>query len=124
MDWVCGLEEMVNPKGQSNLEKPGIQKNVSLGLIVTHQVLESVPTDLLALTMTNPGKTLLQRYVHSKFFQSCLTLCNPMDCSLPGSSVYEILQARVLEGVAMPSSRGSSSCRDWACVFYVSCTGK
>ena len=37
---------------------------------------------------------------------SCLTLCDPMDCSPPGSSVHGILQARVLEGVAMPSSRG------------------
>ena len=37
--------------------------------------------------------------------QSCLTLCNPMDCSLPGSSVRGILQARMLEWVAMPSSR-------------------
>ena len=43
--------------------------------------------------------------VHAKLLQSCLTLCDPMDCSLPGSSVHGILQARVLEGVAMPSSR-------------------
>ena len=34
--------------------------------------------------------------------QSCLALCNPMNCSLPGSSVYEILQARIVEWVAMP----------------------
>ena len=40
--------------------------------------------------------------------QSCLTLCYHMDCSLPGSSVPEILQARTLEWVAMPSSRGLS----------------
>ena len=39
--------------------------------------------------------------------QSCPTLCNSMDCSPPGSSVHEILQARILEGVAIPSSRGS-----------------
>ena len=38
---------------------------------------------------------------------SCLTLCDPMDCSLPGSSVRGISQARVLGWVAMPSSRGS-----------------
>ena len=44
--------------------------------------------------------------------QSCPTLCNPMDCSLPGSSVHRILQARILEWVAMPSSRGSSQPRD------------
>ena len=46
--------------------------------------------------------------VHAKLLQSCLTLCNPMDCSLPGSSVHGILQARILEWVAMASSRGSS----------------
>ena len=40
--------------------------------------------------------------------QSSLILCNPMDCSLPGSSVYGILQARILEWVAISSSRGSS----------------
>ena len=38
--------------------------------------------------------------------QSCPTLCDPMNCSLPGSSVHSILQARLLEWVAMPSSRG------------------
>ena len=44
----------------------------------------------------------------AKRHQSCLTLCNPADHSLPGSSVHGILQARILEWVAMPSSRGSS----------------
>ena len=40
--------------------------------------------------------------------QSCLTLCDPMDCSLPGFSVYGISQARILEWVAISSFRGSS----------------
>ena len=44
--------------------------------------------------------------------QSCLTLCDSMDCSLPGSSVHGILQARILEWVAMPFSRGSSQPKD------------
>ena len=44
--------------------------------------------------------------------QSCLTLCDPIDCSPPGSSVHGVLQARRLERVAMPSSRGSSWPRD------------
>ena len=52
---------------------------------------------------------------------SYLSLCNPMDCSSPGSSVHEILQARILEWVAMPSSRESSWPRDW---IRVSCTGR
>ena len=40
--------------------------------------------------------------------QSCLTVCDPMDCSLPGSSVLIILQARILEWVAILSFKGSS----------------
>ena len=43
-----------------------------------------------------------------KLLQLSLTLCDPMDCNLPGSSVYGILQVRVLEWVAVSSSRGSS----------------
>ena len=58
-------------------------------------------------------------YAHS--LQSCLIPCDPIDCSLPGSSVHGILQARVLEWVAMPSSRGSSRPRDWTWVSCVSC---
>ena len=50
--------------------------------------------------------------VHAKVLQSCLTLCNPMDYSPPDSSVHGILQARILEWVAIPFSRGSSECRD------------
>ena len=44
----------------------------------------------------------------AKSLQSGPTLCDPMDCSLPGSSVHGILQARILEWVALPFSRGSS----------------
>ena len=44
--------------------------------------------------------------------QSCPTLCNPMDCTLPGFFVHGILQARILEWVAIPFSRGSSQPKD------------
>ena len=47
-----------------------------------------------------------------KISQSCLTLCDPMDCSQPGSSVHGILQAIILEWVATPSSRASSQSTD------------
>ena len=43
--------------------------------------------------------------------QSCLSLCNPMDCNPPGSSVHRIFQARILEQVVMPYSRGASQAR-------------
>ena len=52
------------------------------------------------------------------FSHLVMTLCDPMDCSLPGSSVHGILQARILEWVAIPFSRGSSGPRDWT---WVSC---
>ena len=50
--------------------------------------------------------------------QSCPTLCNPMECNLPDSSVHGILQARILEWVAIPFSMGSSWPRDRT---WVSC---
>ena len=50
--------------------------------------------------------------MHVKSLQSFSTLCDPMGSSPPGSSVHGTLQARVLEWVAMPSSRGSSRPRD------------
>ena len=51
--------------------------------------------------------------------QSCPTLCDPMDCSPPGSSVHGILQARILEWVAIPFSRGSSWPRNQTWVFHI-----
>ena len=57
-------------------------------------------------------------------FQSCLTLRDPVDCSLPGSTIHGILQVRILEWVVMPSSRGSSEPRDWTCVSYIFCIGR
>ena len=70
--------------------------------------------------------SLYQKFVSVTFFetfhiisvcmlvaQSCPTLCDPMDCSPPASSVHGIFQARVLEWVAVSSSRGSSQSRDW-----------
>ena len=54
--------------------------------------------------------------MHAKSLQLYLILCDPRDCSWPGSSVYGIFQARILEWVAMPFSRGSSQSRDWTTV--------
>ena len=53
--------------------------------------------------------------------QSCLTPCDPMNCSLPDSSVHGISQARILEWVAISSSRGSSHPRDWTCISHICC---
>ena len=60
----------------------------------------------------------------AKSFQSCPTLCNPMDYSPSGSSVRGIFQARILEWAATPFSKGSSQLRDWTWVAYISCIGQ
>ena len=55
----------------------------------------------------------------SEVTQSCPTLCDPVDCSPPGSSVHGILQVRIPEWVAISFSRGSSRSRDWTQVSFV-----
>ena len=62
--------------------------------------------------------------VHAKLLQWCLTLCSPINYCPPGSSVHGILQARILEQVAMPFSRVFSQPRDPAHISYVSCIGR
>ena len=71
----------------------------------------------------SPGEKVLamQMCVPAQSLQS-FTLCDPMDCSPPGSSVHGILQVRILEWAAMPSSRRSSLLRDRTHISCVSCT--
>ena len=61
---------------------------------------------------------------YAKSLQSCPTLCDPIDSSPPGSPVPGILQARTLQGVAIPFSMGSSPPRDQTQVSHVSCIGR
>ena len=56
--------------------------------------------------------------------QPCPQLCNPVARSPPGSSVHGILQASMLEWVAISYSRASSWYRDWTCVSFISCIGR
>ena len=71
---------------------------------------------------------IMSHHFYSPGFCSCclvakshLTLCDPMDCSSPGSSIHGISQARILEWVPISFSRGSSQTRDWTCISCVSC---
>ena len=59
-------------------------------------------------SITQKRKRIHSYFLKVKVAQLCLTLRDPMDCSLPGSSVHGIFQARVLEWLAFPFSRGSS----------------
>ena len=72
--------------------------------ILTHSTTWMNPKDftLSELSQTHKNK----QYMHAKSFQSYLILCDPMDCSPPGSSVHGMLHARVLEWVAISSFKG------------------
>ena len=77
-----------------------------------HRVPGWVPCDIQQI----PTSYLFYIYMcvcMSMHLQSCPTLCDPVDCSPPGSSVHGILQARILEWVAISFSRGSYRPRDW-----------
>ena len=79
-----------------------------------------VPCPYIMLYLIISEKLSVCVCVHA---QPCPILCDPMDCSPPGSSVHGILQARTLEWVAISSSRGSSWPRDQIHVSCVSCIG-
>ena len=72
-------------------------------------------------TSKPPGKPthIFESESESEVAQPCLTLCDPMDCSLPDSSVYGVFQARILEWVAISFSRRFSQPRDWTQVSHI-----
>ena len=74
-------------------------------------MLQSMGSQRVGQDLTTEQQQLMT-YMKVLVAQSCLTLHDPMDCSPSGSSAHEILQARILEWVAMPSSRGPSQPRD------------
>ena len=98
----------------------------------THDMLvsescRSSPDGDLKITQNRDPKELIFRGVCAKSLQLYLTLCDPMDqwtVALQASLSMGILQARILEWVAMPSSRGSSRPRDPTFVSYISCIGR
>ena len=62
--------------------------------------------------------------VYAKYLQLSLTVCNSTCCGQPGSSAHGILKSRILEWVAVPSSKVFPWTRHQNCIFYVSCTGR
>ena len=82
---------------------------LSAGCVLAWLIHAKVPYCAISLTLTGPQMFCLLpgMCIHAKLLQSCPTLHDPTDCNLPGSSVYGILQARILEWVAIsfPASR-------------------
>ena len=73
-----------------------------------HTIIRKHPPMLLLPHLPGLGPGPVSVSLDQLVAQSCLTLCDPMDCSWPGSSVHGLLQAGVLEWFAIPLSRESS----------------
>ena len=83
-------------------EEPEMKLPTYIGLSKKQE--SSIKTSISALLTMPKPLTVYKERKESEVAQSCLTLSNPMDCSLPGSSVHGIFQARVLEWVAIAFS--------------------
>ena len=94
----------------------------SLGPIPLHMLIFS-PFSFIPVPDQPPKSPHIHKALsmRAKSLQSYPTLCYTMDCSPPGCSVHWILKARILEWIAMPSSRESSQPGDQTCVSWVSC---
>ena len=88
-------------------------------LSLSAQKAESPILGLYSWHIDEKAKDILMVCVCMLSRYSCVRLCEPMDYSLPGSSIHGFLQPRILEWITMPSSRGSSQPRDRTHVSYV-----
>ena len=89
-----------------DLPDPGILHVSVMSPALAGRFFTTITTwEALLMTTEGKGKVLVAH--------SCPTICNTMDCSPPGSSVHGMLQARILEWVAISYSRGSCQPRDW-----------
>ena len=115
MDWLdlpAAQETLKSLLQHQSSKAPILQRSAFFTIQLSHPYMTTGKT--IALTAAAAAKSL----------QLCPTLCDPIDSSPLGSSVPGILQARILEWVAMPSSRGSFLPGDRTCVSYVSCIGR
>ena len=121
--WLRGLA-VLQPKSQKS-------PCLCMSLIPNEKTAFTYPTQSPGNTSTENlsrctgSKDLLWKVSgHAKLLQSCLTLCNPTGCNPQAPLSMGILQTRILERVAMPSSKGSSRPRDRTFISCVSCIGR
>ena len=101
LKWLSSITGLENVSFYSNPKERQLPKNVQ----TTPQL--------------HSSHMLAKERKESEVAQLYLTLCNPMDCSLPGSSVHGIFQARILECVAISFSRRFSWSKDWTRVSCI-----
>ena len=118
LEWVGGLSCSVGMwVGSSSPTRDGTHIPCIGRLILTHRTTREVPLKHVLSRFNCAGCVLCL------VAQPCPTLCDPMDCSPPGSSDHGISQARILEWAAISYSQGSSQPRDQTHISYVSCIG-
>ena len=111
---MCSIRLLYFPL---NLAHPYIW--ISMLMILSQQK-SPILTMTYTRAHTSPQTPTVPLYSHHhECAQSCMTLCNSMDGSLPGSSIHGILQARILEWVAIPFCRESSRPRNWTRVLCI-----
>ena len=110
------LETLSWNVSEGNCRVPSTDFLLSLTKVLT--------TDQCVKTVVSKILTVLLLAASAHLLQLCPTLCNTMDQSLPSTSAHAILQARILEWVAIPFSRGSSWPRDRIHVSYIFCIGR
>ena len=103
-------------------EKPGGLQSMGSPELVMPQLLNH-HYHVHTHTHTHPH-THTHMCVYAKYLQLSLTVCNSTCCGQPGSSAHGILKSRILEWVAVPSSKVFPWTRHQNCIFYVSCTGR
>ena len=111
------LEVTNSIKGLDLLDRVPEELWTEVRVIVQEAIIKTIPKKTKCKKAKWLSEEVLQTAVkrresESEFTQSCPTLCDPIDCSLPGSSVHGIFQARVLEWVAISFSRRVSQPRD------------
>ncbi|CAI9171995.1 unnamed protein product [Rangifer tarandus platyrhynchus] len=115
---------------RTELSSPVLDGGVPLAVCFTHgeEMEDPIPKTFRVTQLLNGRARILRRELFPltrvKVAKSCLTVCDPMDCRLPGSSVHGISQATILEWAAISFSGGSSGPRDRTCISCVSCIDK
>ena len=129
-DWAT--EHTLTRGGDSQIKVPVKVKGTYSEILTANVwVITLCSSSRLNLYVDHFIQSIWQLYIsyhhnlHSFFFfflvsKSCPTLCDPMDYSLPGSSIHGILQARTLEWIAISFTRGSSQQKNWAWVSCIS----
>ena len=108
---VCALSQGA-VKTLIRSQELGIKMNKRESITQYLKIKQSTKVKIPASQFTNCVSECIPACAHARPLQSCLAFCDPVGCSPPSSSVHGILQARILEWITMPSSRGSSRPRD------------